>query len=98
MATKLINVRLDADRQRKANALQKNGMAISELVREAIDAKFEALSKSGRPADAKAWFDELDRNYPVEHLKSPRKYSVHNRLEAASAIRQAMKRRSTRQS
>ena len=48
MSSRLVNVRLDADRLRKAQTLRARGMALSDVVREAIDERFAALSEAGR--------------------------------------------------
>ncbi|HUO09145.1 MAG TPA: hypothetical protein VM008_12635 [Phycisphaerae bacterium] len=37
----LLNVRLDKDLQRKANALRREGVVLSDLVREAVTAAYE---------------------------------------------------------
>jgi hypothetical protein len=42
----LVNVRLDEERLRKVQTLRKSGVAISDLVREAIDERFDELSGS----------------------------------------------------
>ena len=43
MPSRLVNVRLDEERVRKAQRLREHGVAISDLVREAIDERFDAL-------------------------------------------------------
>ena len=46
MTSRLVNVRLDADRLRKVGRLRERGVAMSDLVRQAIDERFEALTSS----------------------------------------------------
>jgi hypothetical protein len=43
MSGKHVNVRLDAERVRKANALHANGVARSDLVRQAIDEQYDGV-------------------------------------------------------
>ena len=53
MSARLINVRLDAGRLRKALALRKSGVALSDVVREAIDERFARL-RGTSPRDVSA--------------------------------------------
>lgn len=47
MSSRLVNVRLEAHRLRKAQALRDRGVRLSDVVREAIDERFASL----RPGD-----------------------------------------------
>ena len=48
MTSRLVNVRLDEERLRKAQTLRESGVALSDLVREAIDLGMQLRSD---------WFD-----------------------------------------
>src|SRR6202011_845098 len=51
MSSRLVNVRLDEERVRKAQTLREHGVALSDVVREAIDERFAALRQSESPPD-----------------------------------------------
>jgi hypothetical protein len=89
MASRLLNVRLDADRQRKARRLRATGVVLSDLVREAIDARFEAI---GQPVSARgvaATITGILDRYPDPVGLPASSYDVHE----ASAARAAVRRR-----
>lgn len=85
VASRLINVRLDADRLRKARRLREHGLVLSEVVREAIDERCRQLPASGRP-DARAIVARLFDRYPDPPDLPPRGYDVHARREAREAV------------
>ena len=86
MSSRLINVRLDADRLRKARTLRARGMALSEVVREAIDERFAALRRSECPPDVRAIVRRIFEQYPDPPGLPPRDYDVYNRRAARVAI------------
>jgi hypothetical protein len=93
MASRLLNVRLDPDRIRKACRLREAGISVSEVVREAIDVRFEALDRplGGREAVARVrWI--LDA-HPDPALLPARTYDVHDAREARAAIARRVRRR-----
>ena len=49
MSSRLVNVRLDAERLRKARKLRERGVRLSDVVREAIDKRFLQLGPEGKP-------------------------------------------------
>ena len=86
MGSRLVNVRLDEDRIRKAQALREQGLTLSDLVREAIDERFAGLSKESAPPDARAIVQDILRRYPDPVDTPPRGYDVGDRRAAKAAI------------
>ena len=64
MTSRLVNVRLDADRLRKAQTLRARGMALSDVVREAIDERFAALRRRESRLDVRAIIRRIFEQYP----------------------------------
>jgi hypothetical protein len=86
MTSRLVNVRLDEERLRKAQALRESGVALSDLVRAAIDERFEELAGSGTARDFKAVMERIFEQYPDPPDLPTRGYNVHDRNEARRAI------------
>ena len=86
MTSRLVNVRLDEERLRKAQTLRASGVALSDLVREAIDERFEELAGSRTAHDLKGVMKRIFEQYPDPPDLPPRGYNVHNRDEARRAI------------
>ena len=86
MASRLVNVRLDEERLRKAQTLRESGVALSDLVRKAIDERFEELAESGTARNLKAVMERIFEQYPDPPDLPPRGYNVHDRDEARRAI------------
>jgi hypothetical protein len=83
--SRLINVRLDPERVRKAQTLRERGVRLSDVVREAIDERFLQLrSESGR--DSKKLIRRIFEQYPDPAGLPPRDYDVHDRAAARQAI------------
>ena len=94
MSSRLVNVRLDEERLRKAKALREKGIALSDLIRTAIDERYEQDLASRGPRDVRAIFARLDAKYPITAKDlPPLKYDVHDRQQAAAAIRKRLDRR-----
>lgn len=85
MGSRLINVRLDSERLRKVQALRERGVALSEVVREAIDERFLELRSEPRP-DVKTLIRRIFEQYPDPADLPPRGYDVHDRRAARQAI------------
>lgn len=85
MSSRLINVRLDADRLRKAQRLRERGIALSDVVREAIDERFSELRSTSR-IDVTAIVRRIFEEYPDPPDLPPRDYDVHDRRAARGAI------------
>jgi hypothetical protein len=86
MSSRLVNVRLDEERVRKAQALRGRGVALSDVVREAIDERFAALRQSESPPDVRAIVRRIFDLYPDPADLAPRDYDVHDRRAARAAI------------
>lgn len=86
MTSRLVNVRLDEGRLRKAQTLRESGVALSDLVREAIDERFDELAGSGTARDLKAVMERIFEQYPDPPGLRARGYDVHDRDEARRAI------------
>lgn len=85
MRSRLVNVRLDADRLRKARSLRKRGVALSDVVREAIDERY-GREHSSPHTDAKALIRRLFEQHPDPPDLPARGYDVHDRAAARRAI------------
>ena len=85
MGSRLVNVRLDSERFRKVQTLRRRGVALSDVVREAIDDRFSAL-RSTSPVDVKAIVQRILEQYPDPSDLPPRDYDVHDRHTARRAI------------
>ena len=82
----MINVRLDPARLRKAQTLREHGVALSDVVREAIDQRYAALKPADSPKSIRALVDSLFEQYPDPPDLPARDYDVHDRRAARAAI------------
>ena len=85
MNSRLINVRLDSERLRKARALRESGIKLSDVVREAIDDRFLRL-RPEHGSDIKPLIRRIYQQYPDPVGLPPRDYSVHDRAAVREAI------------
>ena len=92
MAT-LVNVRLDPDRARKVRLLREQGIALSDLVREAIDERYAEAIFAHSPSEATAVVRRIFSQYPDPPGLAPRGYEVHDSRAARAAVRRRLKRR-----
>lgn len=86
MSSRLVNVRLDEQRLRKARKLRAGGIPLSDLIREAIDQQYERLVESSKPRDVAAIMKQIYERYPDPPGLPPREYDVHDRVAARRAI------------
>ena len=86
MKSHLVNVRLDDRRVRRARRLRARGIILADLVREAIDRRYDELMESVEPLDVGAIMKEIYEKYPDPADLPVRKYDVHDRREARDAI------------
>ena len=92
MNPRLVNVRLDAARLRKAQVLRRRGIALSDVVREAIDARYGQLESAPR-SDVTAMVRRIFDEHPDPADLPERGYDVHDRQAARRAIVRTMMRR-----
>lgn len=92
LRSRLVNVRLDADRLRKAKTLRQRGLTLSDLVREAIDDRFAELRRSEARTGASMLVRQLFERYPDPPDLPARDYDVHDRRAAREAIRRKLRR------
>jgi hypothetical protein len=86
MSSRLVNVRLDAERLRKARTLRERGVALSDVVREAIDERFAELRQPESQPDVRAIIRRIFELYPDPPDLPPRDYNVHDRRTSRAAI------------
>jgi len=91
MSPRLVNVRLDDDRARKAKELQEQGITLSELVREAIDQRYAVVQSRGEE-DAEAMIRRIHEMYPTPPDEPARDYDPHDRKQARAAILRILNR------
>jgi hypothetical protein len=92
MSSRLVNVRLDEERVRKVEVLRERGVALSDVVREAIDERFAALRRSESPPDVRAIVRGIFERHPDPPDLPSREYDVHDRHAARAAIRRRLRR------
>jgi hypothetical protein len=86
MSSRLVNVRLDEERVRKARTLRERGVALSDVLREAIDERFAELRRSESRPDVRTIIQKAFEHYPDPPDLAPRDYDVHDRRAARAAI------------
>jgi hypothetical protein len=92
MGSRLINVRLDGERLRKAQTLRESGVTLSDVVREAIDERFAALDRSDSPRDVRTTVKRIFEEFPDPPDLASRGYDVHDRRAARVAIVRKLRR------
>jgi hypothetical protein len=86
MSSRLVNVRLDRERIRKAQTLRERGITLSDLVREAIDQRFLELRRPDSQADVTTLIQRIFELYPDPPDLPAREHTVHDRRAARAAI------------
>ena len=92
MKPRLVNVRLDAARLRKARALRERGVVLSDVVREAIDERYGQMQTAAR-GDVKAIVRRIFEEHPDPPGLPGRTYDVHDRAAARRAIVRSIARK-----
>jgi hypothetical protein len=92
MGSRLVNVRLDAERLRKARILRERGVRLSDVVREAIDERYGTLRQTGSTADVKALVAGIFEQFPDPPDLPARAYDLHDRKAASAAIRRRLRK------
>ncbi|HUF47751.1 MAG TPA: hypothetical protein VMM93_08035 [Vicinamibacterales bacterium] len=93
MGSRLVNVRLDEVRARKARRLRTAGVTLSDVVRDAIDARYDQLNRPVQGPDVRSVLHEILERYPDHAGAKPRPYDVHDRRASRTAIVRILKRR-----
>ena len=91
MSSKLVNIRLDAERLRKTVVLRERGLPLSDVVRDAIDERFAALNNAAAPRDVRAIVTRILEDYPDPPDLPRRSYDVHDRKAARRAIQRTLR-------
>ena len=92
MGSRLVNVRLDEERFRKARRLREKGIALSDVVRAAIDERFARLGELRESRDVKAVMTRILDQSPDPPNLPCRDYDIHNGTAARAAIRRRLGR------
>jgi hypothetical protein len=93
MGTRLVNVRLDEERIRKARALRASGIAVSDLLREAIDDRYERVVRPPKGLDVAAIMRRIFEEYPDPPDLPPRGYDAHDRAATRRAVVRRLRRK-----
>jgi hypothetical protein len=93
MGSRLVNVRLDEERLWKARRLREDGLALSTLVREAIDERFDQVSRTKTSREIRDVINCTFNRYPDPAGIPPRTYDAHDRKAARDAINRKLRRR-----
>jgi hypothetical protein len=86
MTSRLVNVRLDEERVRKARRLRDRGVVLSDVVREAIDARYASLDAPLTGREATARIARILAEHPDPPDAPARGYDVHDAKAARAAI------------
>lgn len=86
-----MNVRLDSERIRKTRSLLERGVVLSDVVREAIDDRYERIVGDA-PRDTRALVKQIFEQYPDPEGLPPRDYDVHDRVASRAAILRRLRR------
>lgn len=93
MGSRLVNVRLDEERLRKAHSLREQGLALSDVIREAIDERFDQLNRSRKVRDVRNIIQRIFEQHPDPAGLPSRAYNVHDRKAARTAIIERLRRK-----
>lgn len=92
MSSRLLNVRLDQERVRRAQVLRERGVTLSDVVREAIDERYEALREDEARPDVGTLLHRIFEEYPDPPDLPARTYDVADRRAARTAIKRTLRR------
>ena len=93
MEKQLVNVRLDPERLRKVRKLRQSGIALSDLVREAVDQRYASLRASPEPGAVRRALAQILQRHPDDPAPvTPRGYDVADAQQARAAIRRSLRR------
>lgn len=86
MIRRRVSIRLDEDHLRKAHILREQGLALSDVIREAIDERFDQLNRSRKVRDVRNIIQRIFEQHPDPAGLPPRTYNVRERKAARTAI------------
>lgn len=86
-----MNVRLDPERVRKAQMLREEGVSLSDVVRDAIDARFDEMQQATTGRDAKSIIQRILEEHPDPPGLPARSYDVADARAARAAIRRKLR-------
>ena len=92
MNSRLVNVRLDEERLRKAHMLREQGLTLSDVIRQAIDERFDQLNRSRKVHDVGSIIQRIFERHPDPAGLPPRAYNVQDRKAARTAILEKLRR------
>jgi hypothetical protein len=87
----LVNVRLDPERVRKAQMLREEGLSLSDVVREAIDERFDQMQRSAAARDGGGIIRRILAEYPDPPDLPARDYDVSDARAARAAVRRNLR-------
>jgi hypothetical protein len=90
---RLVNVRLDEQYLRKAARLRARGIALSDVVRDAIDLRYDQVIRSSNTDNPGAVLARILEQWPDPPDLEPREYDVHDRKQARDAIMKKVRSR-----
>jgi post-segregation antitoxin (ccd killing protein) len=82
----LLNVRVDRQLLAKARQLRKDGVKISELVRQTIESAYARRPRKQKPQDVKAAIEAIYSKYPDPLDKKPRGFDLRDRVAVREHI------------
>ena len=72
--------------------LREQGLALSDVIREAIDERFDQLNRSRKARDVKNVIQRIFELHPDPAGLPPRAYNVHDRKAARTAVIEKLRR------
>lgn len=93
---KLVNVRLSDEDAAKATELRRQGVELSELVREAVRARHLALRPVLRARDVRPMLEAIFARHPLDHEHERPLVDTTDRAAMRSLIRRKLGRRRRR--
>jgi hypothetical protein len=89
----VVNVRVDDDRWRKIRRLRDHGITASDVFRDAIDQRYDALRDRREARDAGAVLASIFAAHPDPSDTPRRDDDVHDAAQARPAVRRRISRR-----
>ena len=90
---KLVNVRLSDDDAAKVADLRRQGVELSEVVREAVRTRHSALRPALKPGDVRPLLDSIYARHPLEDDRERPAVETTDRRAVRRLIRKKLQRR-----